>query len=130
MANGENAKQNGHIREYWSRRPFSGLGWGKVFKVFCHRKERRDAKKQAQDELSASQVDASTLRAIEELAERTVGSCRILDDDERALIDLAPDHFDQFCMRCACCDWWVEPGELEEGPDGEDICDGCNGYGD
>jgi len=113
---------------------FQTIHWGisgwTILKVFCHRKERRDAKRQAQEELSANQVDASTLRAIEDLAHSLVGSCRIPDDEERALIDLAPDHFDEFCMECSCCGWWVEPSELEEGPDGEDVCDGCNGYND
>ena len=41
MAQGQNAQKNGYNREYWSRRPFSGIGWGKSLKVACHRKERR-----------------------------------------------------------------------------------------
>lgn len=45
MAKGKNAQR--HHREYWSRRPFSGWGWGKVYKVLTHRKERRVESKQA-----------------------------------------------------------------------------------
>lgn len=40
MANGENARAKGHIREYWSRRPFAGWGWGKMIKRLTHRQER------------------------------------------------------------------------------------------
>lgn len=40
-AHGERAEQHGHAgREYWSRRPWSSLGWGRIYKRWCHRKER------------------------------------------------------------------------------------------
>ena len=41
MAHGRNAASCGHNREYWSRRPGSGLGWGRCFKTATHRIERR-----------------------------------------------------------------------------------------
>lgn len=43
MPHGENAQKNGHNREYWSRRPCSGFGWGSPFKEMTHRRERRAA---------------------------------------------------------------------------------------
>jgi len=47
MANGQNAAKNGHNREYWSRRPYSRIGWGKSIKVMTHRHERRVGKVRA-----------------------------------------------------------------------------------
>ena len=43
MAHGRNAVQRS--REYWSRRPYSGIGWGKDLKILTHRKERRDGER-------------------------------------------------------------------------------------
>ena len=40
MAHGQNAAANGHHREYWSRRPYSGIGWGRACKEVTHRIER------------------------------------------------------------------------------------------
>lgn len=38
---GERAEKWGHAgRDYWSRRPFSSMGWGARLKRWCHRKER------------------------------------------------------------------------------------------
>jgi hypothetical protein len=47
MAKGENARRNGHIREYWSRRPFAGFSPSKLIKTLTHRKERRVLAKNA-----------------------------------------------------------------------------------
>lgn len=41
MAHGRNAAKRGHNREYWSRRPFSMIGWGRAIKIMTHRQERR-----------------------------------------------------------------------------------------
>jgi len=41
MAHGQNARKNGHNREYYSRRPCSEWSWGKDAKIVCHRLERR-----------------------------------------------------------------------------------------
>lgn len=51
MAKGENAAQHRN-REYWSRRPFAGIGWGKAIKRLTHRQERRvEAKREIKDGL-------------------------------------------------------------------------------
>lgn len=49
MAHGERAERLGHSgREYWSRRPgFRMGGWGRVSKLWTHRKERRLAAREA-----------------------------------------------------------------------------------
>ncbi len=46
MAQGENAaeKSNHGGKEFWSRRPWSGLGIGRWIKTMTHRAERREAK--------------------------------------------------------------------------------------
>lgn len=52
MAKGKNAAKNGHHREYWSWRPFSGWGWGKWVKTLTHRQERRVlAKREIKEQL-------------------------------------------------------------------------------
>ena len=47
MPQGQNAAECGHNREYWSRRPFSMIGWGKDIKIMTHRQERRVERKRA-----------------------------------------------------------------------------------
>ncbi len=37
--------------EFWSRRPFSSLGYGRELKTLCHRAERRIADREIQREL-------------------------------------------------------------------------------
>lgn len=47
MAHGQNAQNNGHNREYWSRRPSKCYGgWGRVYKDSTHRAERRLSSRQ------------------------------------------------------------------------------------
>ncbi len=41
MAHGQNARSNGHNREYWSRRPYSMTATGSGIKRMTCRKERR-----------------------------------------------------------------------------------------
>jgi hypothetical protein len=58
MAQGENAKKIGHCgREYWSRRPGSGIGWGQRFKEVTHRRERRQATRIERDVLTGAGAD-------------------------------------------------------------------------
>ncbi len=54
-AHGENAEKHGHAgREYWSRRPGFRMGsWGRISKWWTHRKERRQAKREAHRALKA-----------------------------------------------------------------------------
>ncbi|MNQ57595.1 hypothetical protein D3C85_717580 [compost metagenome] len=43
--------------DYWSRRPFSGRGYGPAVKDFCHRTERMQEKEQILAELSGHKQD-------------------------------------------------------------------------
>ena len=48
MAHGINAQKNGHPgREFWSKRPFSMIGTGRILKTLTHRAERRNSGREA-----------------------------------------------------------------------------------
>jgi hypothetical protein len=57
MAQGQNARKNGHNREYWSRRPCSEWGWGKAAKIVCHRLERRRFQADLDHEVRRIQIE-------------------------------------------------------------------------
>lgn len=68
MAKGKNAEDKGHPGlEFWSRRPYSGLGTGKWLKKMCHRVERRlakiDLKKEVEKFITGSQKGQWQLHA-------------------------------------------------------------------
>lgn len=46
LAFGRGFKQRAYGYEFWSRRPYSGIGSGRWLKMMCHRQERRDADRQ------------------------------------------------------------------------------------
>lgn len=43
--------------DYWSRRPFSGRGYGPAIKKFCHKAERRQEKEDIIKELNGDERD-------------------------------------------------------------------------
>lgn len=68
MTHGERAERNGHCgREYWSRRPGSGMGWGRTWKRVTHRIERLLRRREVRTELAeaADAVDPADERVTE-----------------------------------------------------------------
>jgi len=64
-----------------------------------------------------------TEKRLRDLADSLRGSCRLLDDEERDLVDEAPEFFDTLVFCCEECGWWC--GEDEYGR--KDMhCDECS----